>query len=213
MKNIYNLVQLSHPMLTMYLWFYRLIGITFGGISIGHNGKFCISKSLNFFGYCYAIAFSIGFVATFIYTMSTDRFHSLYSDSSRTVYWAIVFYYSSKLVHIVINLLYLNRKGSILLNVFVDFKMKTGRNQTILFGVWTLHLVIPIVALIYSFIVTDISSAETYYKFNYCVFSILNFYYFFVTPHIIWNFSVHFYEFLRDIRRQLQMEIDNFNGN
>ena len=212
MKNISNSINLSLSMITTYLWFYRFIGITFGGLSINSNRKVAFNKSLYVFGYCYAITFSLVYTAIFVYTLSTDRFRSLYSDSGETVYWAVIIYYTSKLVHIVINLIYLNCKGSALLKVFVDFEMKTGRNQKINFVVWALHIVMPIGELIYLYMVTDISDADTSYQYNYCMFVILSFYYFFVIPHIIWNFSVHFYEFLRDIRKELQMEIDKYNG-
>lgn len=205
--------QLSRPMMGLYLWFYRLIGITFGGLSMTSDGKLHINKSLKYYGLGFAVVFGFGFITAFLYTLTTDRFRSLYKNSGKAVYYAVIFFYTSKLANNLIILLYLNRKGSALLKVFADFKMKTGTNQKIIFFGWLLHLVVPIFTLIHSFSVTDIGIAGVYYQFNYCVFWILSFYYFFVIPHIIWNFSVHFFEFLRDIRRQLKTEIAKFNRN
>ena len=203
----------SNPIAYTYLWFYRLIGITFGGLSIDSNGKFHINRCLKLFGYFYAIVFSVVFVICFSYMLTTERFKSLYADNDRTAYFVVIFYYTSQLVHIIINLWYLNRKGLTFVRIFVTFQMQIQKNQRILFGFWIIHVLVPILSLFYRFLTTDIiEKTNLFFLFNYCAFNLLSFYYFWVISIIMWIISIHSYEKLTGIKAGLQEEIEKLQG-
>ena len=206
----------SHPLATTYLWFYRLIGITFGGLSIDSNGKFHINRCLKIFGYCYEIFYAVLFIICFNYMLSTTQFQSLYENNDETAYFVVIFYYCSQLVQIIVNLFYLNRKGMVFVKVMVEFQeIEIKKNQKILFTFWIIHILVPVLSLVYSFTATDLTY---FYETNifllslYCIFRLLSFYYFWVTSIIIWIISIHFYDFLVDIKKQLQQEVYNKQG-
>ena len=137
MVKVLNRQITNHWIATTYLWFYRMIGITFGGLSIDSNGRFHINKYLKFFGYFYAIVFSFVFFIGFNYMLTTETFKSLYTEDDHVAHYAVILYYSSQMFHIIINLFYLNRREINFVKIFVEFSdenTKKSKNFVWLLG-------------------------------------------------------------------------------
>jgi len=95
-----------------YIWLYRILYITFGGVWIDSNGNLTVNKYLKYLGYFGFIVVTISSIIGFIYTR-----YSLINALSDSESFAIFYMLYSKalmlILHISVNLWYLNRNGMI----------------------------------------------------------------------------------------------------
>jgi hypothetical protein len=95
-----------------YIWLYRFICITFGGVWIDSNGKLTVNKYLKYFGYFGFIVMTICTILGFIYVRKTLK--TVFSDlESLTPYYVTFSTNLMQILHISVNLWYLNRNGMI----------------------------------------------------------------------------------------------------
>ncbi len=93
-----------------YIWFYRLLCITFGGVWIDSNGKLTVNKYLKYLGYFGFIAVTIGNILGFIYFQNLLK--AAISDSKSVIpYYINCSTTLMQILHISVNLWYLNRNG------------------------------------------------------------------------------------------------------
>ncbi len=95
-----------------YIWLYRFICITFGGVWIDSNGKLTVNKYLKYLGYFGFIVMTICTILGFIYVRKTLK--TVFSDlESLTPYYMTFSTNLMQILHISVNLWYLNRNGMI----------------------------------------------------------------------------------------------------
>ncbi len=93
-----------------YIWLYRLIFITFGGVWIDSNGKLTVNKYLKYLGYFGFIEMTIFNILGFIYFRVTLK--TAFSDSESLAPYYMTFSTTlMQILHILVNLWYLNRNG------------------------------------------------------------------------------------------------------
>jgi hypothetical protein len=93
-----------------YIWLYRILSITFGGVMIDSTGKLTVNKYLKFLGYFGFIAITISTILGFLHQRNSYMAALSYSESVKPYYMTC----SSilmQMLHISVNLWYINRNG------------------------------------------------------------------------------------------------------
>jgi hypothetical protein len=93
-----------------YIWLYRIFHITFGGVWIDSNGKLIVNKYLKYLGYYGFLVMTISNILGFIYVRA--RLETVFSGlESLTPYYVTFSKTLMQILHISVNLWYLNRNG------------------------------------------------------------------------------------------------------
>jgi hypothetical protein len=93
-----------------YIWLYRILWITFGGVMIDSNGKLTVNKYLKFLGYFGFIAFTISTILGFVHQRNSNM--ASFSDSeSVKPYYMTNLSTLMQILLISLNLWYINRNG------------------------------------------------------------------------------------------------------
>ncbi len=93
-----------------YIWLYRTLYITFGGVWIDLNGNLTVNKYLKYLGYFGFIVMTISITLGFIYVCGTLK-TALSDLESLTPYYISCSTILMQILHISVNLWYLNRNG------------------------------------------------------------------------------------------------------
>jgi hypothetical protein len=95
-----------------YIWIYRILFITFGGVWIDSNGNLTVNKYLKYVGYFGFIVMTIPTILGYIYTRYS-LINALSDSESFTTYYIICSTTLMQILHISVDLWYLNRNGII----------------------------------------------------------------------------------------------------
>jgi len=197
----------------IYVWFYRIIGITFGGLAFNEEGKLYANRYLKYFGHFTAIFITIVNISGFIYVMESPQVIEVYNSGQITRYVSGALINGLQVFHVLVNLWYLNRNGIKFLNTFYDYGMRIGKNQILLFVIWTLHILIPVLAHSYILYSSKISkTSNTLFVFIITMFRIFGFLTIWIVSFLTWVISIHFYELLTDIKRDINQQINRTTG-
>jgi len=203
------------PIMKAYVWFYRIIGITFGGIAFNNEGKLYVNKYLTYYGYSTAVFITTSNIFGFIYAMKSREVTEIYNSGQVIVYLCGLLTSCLQVFHVLVNLWYLNRNGIKFLNTFYEYKMRIKKNQFLIFIIWVLHIVIPIVA---HFCILYYSKTKTFEPTDpvlvlvVITFRIFSFLAFWVISFLTWIISIHFYEFLTDIKLAFEQQVNRSAG-
>ncbi len=210
MSKTYSLIK-NLPIIRVYIWFYRLLGITFGGIAINSDEKLYSNRHLKYFGYLFALSFTTISITSFYFFVPSNK--AIYKSGELFVYCMVFATKGLQIIHGLVNLWYLNISCFKFLEIYSQFQMEIKRNQIILFLIWICHLLLPIAFLSYGLFSTDIiknlSFCEALLIF---VIRICSFFSFWAVSFLTCIISIHFYELLTDIKQSLIMGIDRIKG-
>jgi hypothetical protein len=194
-----------------YIWFYRILGITFGGISIDSENKFFINKYLKYYGFLYNIVIILYNITGFLVISTSEEILAAYKYGQIWVYWVIVLINLLLLFQIMVNLWYLNLNGMKFIEIFVQYDMKIGKNQIIIFIIWICHIIIPFVGMFYYLYTSKMVITQSpVIGIAFWTFKINSFFGVWAVPFISWIISIHFFDFLKGIKQTL---IEGQNNN
>jgi len=193
----------ASQMVRVYVWFYRILCITFGGIFINSSGKLCINKYLKYFGYFGSIVMTILNIIGFIYVVISEQMISLYKSSPNT-YYVTCMAMALQMTHITTNLLYLNKNGIKFIGTFYQYEMDVKKTQIILFLIWISHIILPFITMTYALLTTNfIQNNRIYFVITISIFRICSYYAIWAVSFLTWIISLHFFEQLTQIKKTL----------
>ncbi len=137
------------PIIKTYIWFYRFISITFGGITINSNQKLSINRYLKYYGYFTAILIILFNILSIYLWTSSKTMAELYNLGSIVPYFITITAYSLQLINVSANFWFLNRNGIKFFEIFYNYEIEFNRNQIILFIIWICHILLYMALLIY----------------------------------------------------------------
>ncbi len=122
----------------IYIWFYRLIGMTFGELVINSNEKLVSNKLLKYYGILTLILLLISKFYGLKNGLKSPQLISSYESGFMTLYLMILLIMILRISLIFLNYLYSNLKG---IEFFYALKnIEINRNQRILFALWIVHI-------------------------------------------------------------------------
>ena len=133
-----------------FLWFHRIIGLTFGGLAINSSGNISINRFYKFYGFCitaFSICLDIYGVMNLLFDEKTKINNKKFIGDSKTM----------EKFHIIITVMIAVLKNSLLINInyngikiinILDYnlkdyiKHKINLSICLIFFVWFSHLII-----------------------------------------------------------------------
>jgi hypothetical protein len=131
------------------IFYYRIFGITFGGL-VKRNGEFVVDEKLKLFGNIFTI-FLIGlYLITSRYVFVSRFFDQIYASGFTVVYYLIILCREIRDILVVINLYYYQFKGSELFKVLIEYKITKTKYKLFILILYVLHLSVQVIyGLIY----------------------------------------------------------------
>jgi hypothetical protein len=203
------------PIIKTYIWFYRIISITFGGITINSNQKISINRYLKYYGYFATILTTLFNIFSIYLIFNSKTLAVLYNFDSILLYIISIIANVLQIIYVSANLWFLNRNGIKFFEIFYNYEIEFNRNQIILFIIWIFHILQPIGLFIYS-ISSDIYGVDKG-SFGFItimaivVFRTYTFIGNWAVSFLNWIISIHFYQFLMIIENNLKLRI-NWNS-
>jgi hypothetical protein len=157
---------------TIFIRYYRIFGITFGGLVI-RRGKCVVNKNLKIFGNLLTISMMIGFIILSRITLNHENFADLYDSGFVIIYYIIRISKEVRDILVIINMYYYQFKSFDLFNALMIYRMKKKKHKFFTLMLLIIHISFyAIFALIYlTYFSKDIISIQTI-----LIFSLANFY-------------------------------------
>jgi hypothetical protein len=205
------------PIIKIYIWFYRFINITFGGITINSNQKLSINKYLKYYGYFAAITITLLNIFIIASIIVSKTMVSLYNLGSIMPYFMSITTQVLQVFQVLANLWFLNRNGIKFFEIFYNYEIDFNKNQIILIIIWICHILLAIGIGFYNFFSKNyglyIDSSGFVLFLALFVFRTCTFLAIWAVSFLTWIISIHFYEFLTNIKDNLKLQINRNSGN
>jgi len=195
-----------------YIWFYRIIGITFGGVNIDSENKLFFSKYLKYYGFLFSIVATLYNITGFLVFSTSDQFLAVYR-SGQVMAYCLSFLISFLVVfQIIVNIWYLNLKGIKFMKIFVQYDLNIRKNHIIIFIIWICHIIIPFVGIFYDLYSSKmIKTSSPLIVISFTTFRLCSFFSVWAVPFTTWIISIHFFEFLKEIKQTLREKLNSNN--
>jgi hypothetical protein len=194
-----------------YIWFYRLLGLTFGGVSINSENKFFVNKYLKYYGFLCSIGATLYNIIGFFIFATSEQILAIYRSGQVMAYYLGVLINFLLVFQITVNFWYLNLNGIKFMEIFIQYDLNIRKNQIIIFIIWICHIITPFVGMFYGLWASDIiQTLSPMLAVAISVFRVGSFYGVWAVPVLTWIISIHFFEFLKGIKQSL---IEKLNSN
>jgi len=194
----------------IYIWLYRLLGLTFGGIVINSSGKLGVNYLIKYYGYLIAIFISISSIYSLVGSLHIHEMIPLF-ESGKILLYVLIFKRSLRSMLVIGNLFYLNLNGFEFFEVFYRFQLT--RNQFILFVIWICHVIIPLGMIAFTFSSTNfIQIISSIHLILHIVNVITEFMIVWAVPFVTWIISMYFFDKLKYIEQTLIEKTNRNSG-
>jgi hypothetical protein len=195
-----------------YIWFYRILGLTFGGVSINSENIFYINKYLKYYGFLCSIGITLYNTTGFIIFVTSDEILDVYKSGQVMAYCLGVLTNFLTLFQIIANLWYLNLNGMKFMEVLVQYDINIGKNQIIIFIIWICHIITSFVGTFYGLYASNmIKRTSPMFVIAFWTFKLCSFFGVWAVSFLTWIISIHFFEFLEGIKQSLIEKLNNKN--
>jgi hypothetical protein len=134
---------------SLFVWYYRIFGITFGGL-VTKSEECIVNRKLKIFGNVFTISLMVLYIIASRIVFDTRVFDPIYDSGFTIIYYSIVICREIKDILVIINLYYYQFKGFELFKLLTEYKLTKKRYNLfflILFSI--IFLVQGIYVLIY----------------------------------------------------------------
>jgi hypothetical protein len=162
------------------IWYYRILGITFGGLSVGSDGVFREKRLLKIFGYIYASLVTIMATIGTILTFTIKDILDIYEGGFPIIYYIIIATLSFYVIVALSNLWFFQHNGMKLLIIIKKYKYSDYKFSKVFLMVCFVH----IVAVVFLYSIETIVWEKTAFNIIY------NFFLKFFFYPIFWAISM-----------------------
>jgi hypothetical protein len=123
------------------IWFYRILGITFGGLSVGNNGEFREKRPFKIFGYIYASVVTIVALVGTVIAFRIKDILDIYEEGFPVIYYIItatLLFYVSVAIS---NLWFLQHNGMKLLFMIKKYKYSDHKFSKLIIICCIVHII------------------------------------------------------------------------
>jgi hypothetical protein len=195
----------------IYLWYYRLLQTTFGGLTIDSNGDLATNKYLKYYGYIVGLLITAINILGFYHLFQSELVVEIYNSGHILTYYFCITCSIIEKIRVFANLWFLQFDGIEFFKIFYRYRVDRRKNLYLLFTIWIWHILIPIIFWLYHLF----SSHEL---ISYSMMSFILFQKFFSfsvdwsVPFLMWNISVHAFEYLVNMKKILIERIEENSG-
>jgi hypothetical protein len=195
----------------IYLWYYRLLQTTFGGLTIESNGQLATNKYLKYYGYIVGLLITASDIYGLYVIFQSEFVASIYNSGHYLTYYLCTTFSIIEEIRFLTNFWFLQFNGIKFFEIFYQYKVERRKTLYLLFTFWILHILIPIISGVYQ----CLSPHELISYFMLWFIFIQNFLHFSITWSVsffMWNISVHAFENLVDTKKILIKSIEENSG-
>jgi phage-related holin len=196
----------------IYLWYYRLLQTTFGGLTIDSNGQLATNKYLKYYGFITGLFITATDILGLYLVIHSNFIDAIYTSGYIFTYYFTIIYLIIEKIRVFFNLWYLQFNGIEFFKIFFRYKVEKRKSLYLLFTLWISHILIPLAFGVYQLL----SPHELISKSMVLLMILQKFGIFSVTwsvSFLMWNISVHAFENLVNMRKVLIKSIDRISGN
>ncbi len=195
----------------IYLWYYRLIQTTFGGLTIDSNGQLSTNKYLKYYGYIVGLLITAMNIFGLYLFIQSDLYISIYTSGYILTYYLKIIYIIIEKIRVFANLWFLQFNGIKFFEIFHHYKVERRKILYILFTLWILHILTAIILVIYRVFIPN--EMISYWMLSLILISNLyNFSIAWSVSFLMWNISVHAFENLVKVKNILIEIIEEISG-
>jgi len=122
-----NIFKQKVPLIALvFIWYYRIYGITFGGL-VTKSGECIVNRKLKIFGNIFTISLIILYIIASRIVNDARVFGQIYDSGFTIIYYSINFCREIKDILVVINLYYYQFKGFELFKILTEYKLTKKR--------------------------------------------------------------------------------------
>jgi hypothetical protein len=195
----------------IYLWYYRLLQITFGGLTIDSNGQLATNKYLKYYGYIVGLLITATDILSLYFVLQSKLVVSIYNSGHILTYYLCIAFSIIEEIRFLANLWFLQFNGIKFFEIFYHYKVERRKYLYLFFTLWILHILVPIIFAVYQFLSPhELFSYSTLWlmliqKFlHFCVVWSVSFF--------MWNISVYAFENLVNTKKILTKSIEENSG-
>ncbi len=162
----------------LFIYYYRIFGITFGGLVI-RRGKCVVNKNLKIFGNLLTISMIITFIILSRITINNNKvYEKLHSSGFKVIYYLMTTCREIRNILVIINLHYYQFGSYDIFDALMTYRMKKKKHKIFIFIILLIHIsVSAIFALIYLiFLSKDVFSIRTILFFSSSTFYSISIY-------------------------------------
>ena len=186
--------------LVFIIFFYRFLGITFGGVSIDKNGKIIKSNFWYHFGWFGFVLFSILTMLFIIVSVTTDN---AFKPNNLTMYWITIIIWFIILISMICSIIIINQKyGFKILKMLMKHSLIEYTKLRLVKIIWIVHLL--------TFFIIFIIQSCLFPLLGYVIYAVFNNFMFlplcYSISFISWIVSINFTENIKIIRKYLNQK-------
>ncbi len=155
--------------ISVFLWYYRFFGITFGGLVI-RSGECIVNRKFKIFGNIFTIFLMCGLFFSPRLIIDYGVIEQIHNSGFTIIYYLIWSCRAMKDILVVINLYYYQFKGFHLFEVLMKYQIKEGKYKILILVIFMIHLMIEatyvLVYLTYMSIHVVFANAVIYVLWN-----------------------------------------------
>jgi hypothetical protein len=195
----------------IYLWYYRLLQTTFGGLTIDSNGQLAINKYLKYYGYIVGLLITAINIYGLYIIIHSNLIVSIYNSGHILTYYLCITFRIIEEIRFLANLWFLQFNGIKFFEIFYHYKVERKKHLYLFFTLWILHILIPIILGVYQFLSHNQLISYSILSFKF----IQNCLHFSVTWSVsffMWNISIYAFENLVNTKKILIKSIEENSG-
>jgi hypothetical protein len=195
----------------IYLWYYRLLQTTFGGLTIDSNGDLVNNKYLKYYGFIVGLLITATEILGLYLVIKSNLVVEIYNSGYILTYYLSIIFSVIEKIRVSANLWFLQFNGIEFFEIFYRYKIERRKNLYLLFTIWISHILIPIIFGLYEIFFTHELGTNSLLSLiffqEFCSFSVA-----WSVPFLMWNISIHAYENLVNMKQILIKTIERNPG-
>jgi len=157
---IENKYEENHLRFPLILQYYRIIGITFGGLSVGSNGELKTNNYMKVFGYIYALIVTTFTFVGISFISTLEDVTDIRNSGLNFIYYLIMMSFFCYITAAMSNLWFLQHHGMKLLIIIRKYQSFNKKRMWLFHIVWFGHILLIMFLFIYESIFMNISATD-----------------------------------------------------
>jgi hypothetical protein len=195
----------------IYLWYYRLLQTTFGGLMINSNGQLATNKHLRYYGLIVELLITATEILGLYLVIKSNLVVEIYNSGYVLTYYLSIIFSVIEKIRVFANLWFLHSNGIEFFEIFYHHKIERRINLYLLLTLWVSHILIPIIFGLYEIFFTNELETNSLLSLiffqEFCSFSVA-----WSVPFLMWNVSIHAYEKLVNMKEVLIKTTERNSG-
>jgi len=139
---------------SLLLWYYRVLGLTFGGSTITQNNELAVNQKLKYFGHITTLLITILLNILMQLNAEPEHMKQLYNTEFKLIYYLFFLIKILTRIQFSVNLIYYQMRGIQFFKLLLEYPIKHIRSKIIIISLWIVIFIFQLFAIYINFNVT-----------------------------------------------------------